>query len=144
MRPTRVLVVEPDRLVRDVIARRLVAADYDVTACPGPSAPDYTCMGTRGSRCPLEAVADVVVLDADLPGEEVADAASGIDLLSYYTGMEKPTVTLRAAPQVLRLSAAEPIRNLEWPPETGALIRAIDDALSSSRASAGATPRAGC
>src|SRR5436190_22939193 len=85
----RVLFVEPERLARDVVADRLERAGYEVTACPGPSAPTYACLGTRGLRCPLEAAADVVVMDAELPGEEEADAASGLDLLSYYTGRGK-------------------------------------------------------
>ena len=102
----------------------------EVTACPGPSAPTYTCIGTRGLRCPLEAAADVVVVDAELPGEEDADAASGLDLLSYYTGWGKPVIALRAQADALRLFAEEPVRTIEWPPETGALVGSIERAMN--------------
>src|ERR671937_1290540 len=100
---TTVLVVESERLVRDVVADRLDEAGYEVIACPGPSAPNYTCIGTRGGRCPLEAAADVVVMDADVSGEDVIDAASGVDLLSHYAASGKPVVCLRAGSDLLRL-----------------------------------------
>jgi CheY-like chemotaxis protein len=131
---TTVLVVESERLVRDVVADRLDEAGYEVIACPGPSAPNYTCIGTRGGRCPLEAAADVVVMDADLPGEDVADAASGLDLLSHYTGVGKPLVALRVPSDVLRLFAGERVLPLEWPPNTDALIRAIEESRAPSAA----------
>ena len=124
---TTVLVVESERLIRDVVADRLEQAGYEVIACPAPSAPDYTCVGTRGGRCALEAAADVVVMDAELPGEDVPDATSGLDLLSYYTGAGKPVVALRAGSDVLRLFAGERVLLLEWPPDTDALIRAIEE-----------------
>ena len=127
---TTVLMVESERLVREFVADRLQQAGYDVIACPGPSAPNYTCIGTRGDRCPLEVAADVVVLDAELPGEEVIDAASGLDLLSYYTASGKPVVTLRAGSDVLRLFAGERILPLRWPPATNALIQAIEETVS--------------
>ena len=126
---TTVLLVEPERLVRDVAARQLEEAGYEVIACPGPSSPDYTCVGTRGRRCPLEAAGDVIVVDADLPGDELPDAASGIELLSYYTGAGKPVVALRPGMGVARLFEEERISSLEWPPTREDLLAAVRFAL---------------
>ena len=125
---TTVLLVESERLVRDVVADRLEEAGYQVIACPGPSAPNYTCIGTRRNACPLEAATDVVVLDAELSGEDVPDAASEVDLLNYYTGAGKPVVAVRAGSDVLRLFAGEHVLPVEWPPDTDALIRGIEAA----------------
>jgi hypothetical protein len=43
-----VLLVERDSEERDLIGGWLENAGYDVLACPGPSAPDYTCIGGDG------------------------------------------------------------------------------------------------
>ena len=126
---TTVLLAEPERLVRDVAALRLEEAGYRVIACPGPSAPDYTCLGTRGEHCPLAAAADLVVLDVELPGEDLVDAASGVDLLSYYTGTGKPVIALRAAAGLVGLFGEENITELEWPPAREDLLSAVRSAL---------------
>ena len=125
-----VLLVEHERLVRDVAARRLEEAGYQVLACPGPSAPEYSCLGTRGARCPLEAAADLVVVDTELPGEEFAEAASGVDLLSYYTGAGKAVVVLRAAPELLRLFGDASVSSLKWPPSPDDLTEAVRSVFS--------------
>jgi hypothetical protein len=66
-------------------------------------------------------------VDAELPGEDVPDAALGLDLLSYYAGTGKPVVGLRAPSDVLRLFAEERILPLEWPPDTELLVEAIEE-----------------
>jgi hypothetical protein len=124
--------VESERLVRDVVADRLEGDGYEVIGCPGPTAPDYTCVGTRGGRCPLEKGADVIVVDTELPGDDTPDAASGIELLSYYSGTGKPVVALRAGSDELRLFAGERIRPVAWPPGQEALIEAIEELAPTS------------
>ena len=54
-----ILLVESERLVRDVAGRWLEDAGHEVLACPGPSGPDSTCLGASGKPCPLERGADL-------------------------------------------------------------------------------------
>jgi hypothetical protein len=51
--PTPVLLVEQDPEERDLIGGWLENDGYDVLACPGPSAPDYACIGEEARHCPL-------------------------------------------------------------------------------------------
>jgi CheY-like chemotaxis protein len=134
----RVLIVESDRLVRDVVAERLESAGFEVGMCPGPPGPDYTCLGSRGRTCPLEQAADVIVLDAEIPGEDVPDSASGVDLLSYYVGAGKPMIAMRAGSEMLRLFDNQ-VHGLGWPPDRDALVQAIEKVAPSESAAGGAT-----
>jgi CheY-like chemotaxis protein len=135
----RVLIVESDGLVRDVVAERLESAGFEVGMCPGPSGPDYTCLGSRGGTCPLEQAADVVVLDAEIPGEDVPDSASGVELLSYYVGAGKPVIAMRAGSEMLRMFEDDQVHGLGWPPDRDALVQAIEKVAPSESTAGGAT-----
>jgi hypothetical protein len=63
-----VLLVESDAQERERVATGLEDAGFNVTLCPGPSGPDYTCVGARTLECPLAKGASVVVLDMWLEG----------------------------------------------------------------------------
>ncbi len=58
-----VLVVSSDPGLREQVAAWVDEAGYDVIMCPGPHPPDYRCIGLRGERCPLDAHADLTVLE---------------------------------------------------------------------------------
>jgi CheY-like chemotaxis protein len=124
-----ILLVESHRLLRNVAGKWLEDAGHEVIACPGPSGPDSTCLGASGKTCPLERGADLVVVDVDLPGEEVGDGAAGIDLLNYYTGAGKPVVALRAAPDLIHLFSEAAVTELEWPPAREDFLSAVRSAL---------------
>src|SRR6266542_6243708 len=49
----RVLVVQSDLDDRDLIGSWLEAEGYDVASCPGPTRPEYTCVGSLTQRCPV-------------------------------------------------------------------------------------------
>src|SRR6266498_4008485 len=58
-----ILLVEHDEQRRALIGGWLQDAGYDVLTCPGPSAPEYSCIGSRAGGCPLVDPASLVVLD---------------------------------------------------------------------------------
>jgi hypothetical protein len=94
MRPGgTVLLVESDPVERERLRGALETAGYEVISCPGPTAPDYTCIGGREGYCPLVEGADVVVLDPWLAGEDPAMGTSAQDLIELYT-MRARTVVL--------------------------------------------------
>jgi hypothetical protein len=58
-----VLLVVADRDEREAFGSGLEAAGFEVLSCPGPTEPDYTCVGAREGVCPLVRDADAIVLD---------------------------------------------------------------------------------
>ena len=92
-----VLLVESDAERRERLGQGLQAAGYEVIECPGPTSPDYTCIGSREGYCPLLEEADVVVLDPWLAGDEVGAGASSDQLLGLYVASGRPVVTLGRA-----------------------------------------------
>jgi CheY-like chemotaxis protein len=89
-----VLVVEPDEDERGRLGEVLEGAGYRVMACPGPGAPEYTCMGGWEGYCPLIERADVVVLDTWLPSDEVGFGTSSDELLQLYTNSGRTVVAI--------------------------------------------------
>jgi len=83
VRPT-VLVVEADRGERERLASSLEGAGWEVATCPGPTGPDYTCVGSRGGMCALVENANVVVLDMSLESEAVVSGTPAEELLAMY------------------------------------------------------------
>src|SRR6266498_3675726 len=66
-----VLLVEADADERDRFGAWLEDEGFDLLTCPGPTEPDYTCIGARTGACPLAAEASVVILDMSLDSEAV-------------------------------------------------------------------------
>lgn len=79
-----VLVVEHDRRERERFTSWLEAAGFETMACPGPCAPEYSCVGARADVCPLERAADVVVLDLRLASDDMMLGTPAWQLLLYY------------------------------------------------------------
>jgi len=79
-----VLLVEADAQERERLSATLEDSGFEVTLCPGPSAPDYTCVGARTLECPLAKGASVVVLDMTLGGEDLMEGAPAEELLDVY------------------------------------------------------------
>jgi hypothetical protein len=94
VRRATVLLVEPDREDRERFGGWLEAAGIDPINCPGPHAPDFSCLGTSNAACPLVNLADVAVLDVRrLPGPSTA-GLPGWRLLRYYLEHGKPVVVI--------------------------------------------------
>ena len=89
-----VLVVEADPAERELFSSWLEASGFTVLACPGPTEPDYTCVGDRTGACPLADAADVVVLDMSLDSEALMTGTAAEELLGLYLVSGRHVVTL--------------------------------------------------
>jgi hypothetical protein len=78
------LIVESDEQEGERLAACLEDAGFEVTVCPGPSGPDYTCVGARTLQCPLANGASVVILDMSLDGDDLMEGAPAAELLNVY------------------------------------------------------------
>jgi CheY-like chemotaxis protein len=118
-----VLLVESDEAERERLGKVLERAGYQVIACPGPTAPDYTCIGGREGYCPLLERADVVVLDPWLAGDEIGVGTSSDDLLALYVGSGRTVVAIDAA-RLDPVARGNVIR-LDRRPEAQAIVAAV-------------------
>jgi hypothetical protein len=93
-----VLVVEADEPERERFGAWLEGSGFRVLLCPGPTEPDYTCIGARGGSCPLVAEVDLVVLDMSLDSEAVMVGTAAEELLGLYLMSGRPVVVLGSHP----------------------------------------------
>src|SRR5437870_918833 len=117
------LVVERDADDRDRIGGWLEDDGYDVIGCPGPTRPDYTCVGSRTQRCPLAGDADVVILDLVLDGDVAMEGTPANALLMYYTWASKKVVALSHSGEFVHDEDDVILR--AWPPERKGLLDAV-------------------
>jgi hypothetical protein len=131
--PGSVLLVESDSGRREQVAAWLECAGFEVTMCPGPSAPDYTCIGGRGGSCPLVHGVDLIVLDLWIAGDMVQHGTSATDLLGYYVASGKPVIAFSHGDGEARLFAEEELVDLGWPPGRQELVEAARALLGAGR-----------
>ncbi|HEX6230927.1 MAG TPA: hypothetical protein VF029_04390 [Actinomycetota bacterium] len=93
-----ILVVEADAAERGRFGSWLAGEGFDVLVCPGPTGPDYTCVGARSGACPLVAEAAVVVLDMSLESEAVVMGTAAEELLGMYLLTGRGVVVLGSHP----------------------------------------------
>lgn len=118
-----VLLVESDEGERERLGTALEGAGYQVIACPGPTAPDYTCIGGREGYCPLLERADVVVLDPWLAGDEIGVGTTSDDLVALYAGSGRTVVAIDAVH--LDPIAQGNIIRLDRHPEARSVVAAV-------------------
>jgi len=106
---------------------------FEVLECPGPTGPDYRCIGGRGRRCPLLQVADAVVLDTWLEGDAALEGTSAIDLAGYYLDSGKPVVALTHSDDSLRLFLDEGLVTVSSPPDRREIVETIRTVLPSGQ-----------
>ena len=127
-----ILLVEHDHERRALIGGWLEEAGYDVLTCPGPSEPDYSCIGRREGRCTLVDPASLVVLDLSFSPDAVVRAPIDADLLGFYLLAGKPIITLGRGDDLL----ADPIENqvvaLERTPDRRDFLAAVRSSTTSS------------
>lgn len=93
-----ILLVVADDVEREAFGSGLEAFGYDVLTCPGPTPPDYTCVGGREGVCPLVHDADTIVLDMSLDSEAVVSGTSAEELLCLYLDSGRPVIVLGSWP----------------------------------------------
>lgn len=120
-----VLVVEADEELRDRLGDWLEEAGYEVLTCPGPTAPDYTCVAGRGQPCVLVVPADVVVLDLWLGPDTAMTGTRSEELLDYYGAVGKPVVTISHRRDAATMPIEGPRTHLAWPPERQGVLKAV-------------------
>jgi hypothetical protein len=118
-----VLLVESDEGERERLGNALEQAGYQVIACPGPTAPEYNCIGGREGYCPLLERADVVVLDPWLAGDEIGVGTSSEELFALYAGGGRTVVAIDATP--LDAVARGSMIRLDRHPESQAVVAAV-------------------
>jgi DNA-binding response OmpR family regulator len=89
-----VLVVSSDLGLREQVATWVDEAGYDVIMCPGPHLPGHGCIGLRGEQCPLDAGADLTVLDLHPLGSALLDQSGRAALVELYQAGGRPVLVL--------------------------------------------------
>ncbi|MGE5461460.1 MAG: hypothetical protein ACM3WR_12685 [Solirubrobacterales bacterium] len=123
-----VLVVEADAAERERYGSWLEGSGFDVLMCPGPTEPDYTCVGARDGVCPLAEEASVVVLDMSTESEAVMMGTASEEILALYLLTGSRVVVLGSHPgeevehQLIRLH-----RHPECGELVGAIVTLVDD-----------------
>lgn len=128
----RVLLVEAEPANGDRYAGWLEGAGYEVSVCPGPSAPDYTCVGGRRGRCPLVEPADAVVLDLDLDSELGQEGTSALELLSLYMSSGKPVVVVGSDRRIVGVLPERLSAGLLRPTTRTELVRAVGKSIATA------------
>ena len=127
--PLTVLVVERSDEARDRLACWIEEAGCTVTACPGPTAPDYRCVGGRTGSCPLVREADAIVLDLWLESDAALEGTSAIDLLGYYLGSGSPVIALTHSEGFVDMFCDEGLVTLSSPPDRREVVETIRSLL---------------
>jgi CheY-like chemotaxis protein len=127
MKRRSVLVVESEAESRAQMADWLEDAGYDVVVCPGPGAPDYTCIGGRGLPCPLAISADLVVLNDHLDSDAMMQGTPGWQLLTYYYELGKPVVSLIDSSDFVVPKVDDRVKTLHRPVDRTTLVKTVEE-----------------
>jgi DNA-binding response OmpR family regulator len=121
-----VLIVDRDPDTRDRVGGWLEDEGLDVVACPGPTAPEFRCIGSRDGHCPLAQEADLIVLDLWLESDAAMLGTRSTSLVRFYRSWHKPLVVMSdrhddVAEWIEDLSVAA----VDWPPDRRDLVETI-------------------
>lgn len=116
-----VLIVSADRSDRDRYGGWLEDEGFEVLSCPGPTAPDYVCLGGRTGSCALVSEVDLVLLDSSLPGDDMGYGTSTSELVTIYASLGKPVLEVAN----LRRDVAAPATWVRWPLSRDDLVAAV-------------------
>ena len=120
-----VLVVARTPTARRNIGSWLEDVGEDVMACPGPSAPAYTCVGSRDERCALAEAADVVVIDLELAGDVAMAGTPGWQLFLYYVALGKKVVAIVGAEDPVQPTSDHQVAVVHRPADRREILDAI-------------------
>jgi hypothetical protein len=121
-----VLIVDRDPDTRDRVGAWLEDVRLGVVGCPGPTGPEFTCVGSRDGRCPLAQAADVVVLNLWLESDAAMLGTRASRLTRHYRAWGKPVVVMtdRHDDVAERMEDLSPV-TVDWPPDRRDLIETI-------------------
>jgi DNA-binding response OmpR family regulator len=121
-----VLIVDRDPDTRDRVGGWLEDVGFDVVVCPGPTAPEFTCVGSREGRCPLAQDADVVVLDLWLESDAAMRGTRAVSLIRHYGSWGKPLVVMTDRHDgVMDRVEDFSLPTVDWPPDRRDLVETI-------------------
>jgi DNA-binding response OmpR family regulator len=121
-----VLIVDRDADTRDRVGRWLEDAGLDVVTCPGPTAPEFTCIGSRDGHCPLAQEADLIVLDLWLDSDAAMVGTRAWNLVRFYRSWDKPLVVMSDRhDDVAEWVEDLPVAAVDWPPDRRDLVETI-------------------
>jgi len=120
-----ILLVEQDEQRRARFGEWLQDAGYEVLTCPGPSAPAYSCIGTRAGRCALVDPASLLVLDLSFSPDAMVRAPIGVDLLGFYLLTGKPIIALGRGDDLLADPPEDQLIALERTPNRGDFLATV-------------------
>jgi len=131
MKGARILVVSSNDDERRNISGWLEDEGYDdVMFCPGPGAPDYTCIGSRGAPCPLSDAADLVVIDLRLRSDAMIAGTPGWQLMPYYYEQGKKIIVISGQEDPVLLRPDEQVRIIGRPAQRDELVQAMQSFAS--------------
>lgn len=121
-----VLIVDRDPDTRDRVGAWLEGVGMDVLVCPGPTGPEFTCVGSRDGRCPLAHAADLVVLNLWLESDAAMLGTRASKLVRHYRAWGKPVVVMtdRHDDVTEQIEDGSPAM-VDWPPDHRDLIETI-------------------
>ena len=121
----KVLVVESEDWLRELLVPWVREAGFEVLTCPGPQEPDFDCAGASRDGCPLGESADLIILDLALESDLLVCGVAAWELLHYYRSLDKPVVVLTGVGDAIRPLPGDRIAVLRRPPDRDALVEAI-------------------
>jgi DNA-binding response OmpR family regulator len=121
----RVLVVESEEWIRDLVVPWFQEGGFKVVTCPGPQGPEFVCAGAAKEGCPLAEDPDLIVLDLELESDLLVCGVAGWELLHYYRSLDKPVVVLTGLEDAIRPLPSDRIAVLPRPRDRDGLVEAI-------------------
>jgi len=128
-RGSTALVVSEDPGLVEGLTRWLETDGIDVIACPGPRAPQFSCMGLRGIPCPLVGAADIVLLDLHPEPGQLVDRTRRTELISYYRQRGQTVLAIVEAAGLVEFPGGDGVAIVDRLAERGELLGAVRDLL---------------
>lgn len=124
--PRKVLLIAAEPATRERLGGWLASEGHDVIECPGPTAPEYTCIGSRGGDCRLAKAADVVVLDLNLDSDAAMTGTPSWQLVDYYVERGHPVIAISGLDQMGRFFLDDRVITLDRPVDREGLLRSVN------------------
>jgi len=118
---TRILLVQSDRRLRDLLAPWLPGVGFEVAACPERARDG--CPPPEG--CGLAEDVDLVVLDLELESWRLPCGIPAWELLQLYRSRDKPVLVLAGADDLVRPVPGDRLGVLRRPPDRETFLEAV-------------------